>query len=99
MQKIIQTRFLSFVIGLFICSSLSAQSYVDISLQQILSPDSVLFCTNKDVPVKVVIKLLDGVSIDSFAVSYQLDNRATVTELGKETRDRLPRVVGAHHEK
>ena len=85
MQKIIQTRFLSFLIGLFICSSLSAQSYVDISLQQILSPDSVLFCANnKDVAVKVVIKLLDGVSIDSFAVSYQLDNQATVTELVKK---------------
>ena len=95
MQKNIKTRALYAFIAFLMCSSLSAQSYVDFSLQQILSPDSVLFCANnREVAVKVIVKLLDGPTVDSFRLSYQLDNRTTVTEV---VRKRIARNDTLHY--
>ena len=80
MLKIIKTRTPFLLISFFFSSFLSAQTFVDLSLTQIITPDSVLYCDNKDIPIKVVVKLFNGLPIDSFRLSYQLSGRTSVVE-------------------
>ena len=79
MIRITTTRLCLFM-GLFFTSLLSAQSSVDFGIYEILAPDSVIFCSNKDIAVKVVATLNSSLPIDSFQLSYQLDNRTVVVE-------------------
>jgi Secretion system C-terminal sorting domain len=80
MIGVIKTRFVCLFISLFITSFLSAQSSVDFGIYEILAPDSVIFCSNKDIAVKVAITLNSSLPVDSFQLSYQLDNRTVVSE-------------------
>ncbi len=89
MQKNIKKHLILFIIGLFVSPSLFSQAFVDLSLSQIITPDSVIFCQNKNISIKVVVGLLNGSAVDSFQMSYQLDNRIVITEKIKRRIERV----------
>ena len=79
MIKIIRTLLTTLFLYLCLIPSLSSQTYVDLAIKQIILPDSIVFCENRETPVKVSISLIYGVSIDSFQVSLpQIASRAKV---------------------
>lgn len=80
MLKIVKTLVPSLFVWFCTLSSISAQTFADLNLKQTLSPDSILFCSGKNIPIKIVVSLVDGELIDSFKVTSQLEGRQPVTE-------------------